>query len=419
MEHHVAGLIGLIHRHRHDGGGDRGGLGSLLTHLYLSLLQHGRHIHGGVGHVAEMGLARLENRRGAKGRDGLVERGLGGGGEAGQLQIDQTLGHAGLQLGKLLAVELPRHLGGRLTLSGQDNGHRVGTIAVGKGHGSVILIVGIHELMLLPHHVDLLDVAGVTAERLRLGLVLVELGSPSAVEVDGVHQHGGGGGVELVHDLGNHTVGLLGTPSVDLAQGLGRREIHALHLCLEEGLHGGGILVLESHLLVHGDAVGYVDLGTAVERRRMAGNRLVGVVERLQRCAVLPQRLHDLGLRGALGPIGQHAHEVGHADGREHLGVRALLGAEKVEGKVVGLGHSLLLSVAQDEVLLIEVAFDLGRVHTVIRLLLVLLRGARAKRGSGQGCHNGCMAHVYNAFFHIMTNFVFVYDTCFSACSFA
>ena len=55
---------------------------------------------------------------------------------------------------------------------------------------------------------------------------------------------------------------------------------------------------------------------------------------------------------------------------------------------------------------LIEVALDLGCIHTVIRLLMVLLRGARAKRGSGQGCHNGCMAHVYDTFFHIITNLV-------------
>ena len=138
----------------------------------------------------------------------------------------------------------------------------------------------------------------------------------------------------------------------------------------------------------------------------MIDNRLIGVVERLQRCAVLPQGLHDLGLRGAFGTIGQHAHEVGHTDGRKNLRVHTLLGAEKVEGEVVGLGHSLLLSVAQDEVLLIEVALDLGCIHTVIRLLMVLLRGARAKRGSGQGCHNGCMAHVYDTFFHIITNLV-------------
>ena len=50
------------------------------------------------------------------------------------------------------------------------------------------------------HHLDFLDVAGVAAETLQLGVLGVEPVGPGTVEVDGVHKVGRGARIHAVND---------------------------------------------------------------------------------------------------------------------------------------------------------------------------------------------------------------------------
>ena len=70
--------------------------------------------------------------------------------------------------------------------------------------GGIGAVGGVGIFIVLVHHLDFLDVAGVALETLQLGVLRVELVRPRAVEVDGVHQVGHGARIHVVDDPRDH-----------------------------------------------------------------------------------------------------------------------------------------------------------------------------------------------------------------------
>ena len=238
-------------------------LSALFADLNLSLLQHSRNEHSCVSHTAEVGTAREHGLR-SKSREGSVEADTGSGRESWQLQVDNALGHLLLKLGKLGSRELLHHVVDRNALIGQQYGHGVLAVAIRQFDGSKAVVVGIEELTLLMHHINLLDVACVALKVLQTGILLRELMSPRTIEVDGVEQYGNVGGIETVDYGRNHTVGLVGAPLIDMFESLWRREVEVLDISGILTAYGAGIGALELKALVEGYVVGDVDSGEFV-----------------------------------------------------------------------------------------------------------------------------------------------------------
>ena len=401
MEHHATLGLRLHQTHAHDGGRHSGGLCTLLAHLYLGLLKHLRHAELAACKLAEVGL-RGEDERRTQLCYYLIERLLHLGGEARELQIHVTLSHVAEQSLILLSVHPCHYLTHRFALCRQQHCHAVGSVTVGDAHSLVAFAVGIIVVIVAVHHAHTLHVTRIAAERFHLGLLLVKLISPRSIEVDGVHQVGYSLWVNLVDDAGNHAVGLVGAPAVDALERLGGSEVQALHARLIVSLHR--LLELAVHLeaVVHCHIIGNVHLHIPVHMAGLLHHHARELVDVPQRRLVLSltcpaQGGKHLLLGVAAGAIGQHAHQVGDAQGRYYAGVHTHGLAEEIEGKVIVLPHHLALCIRQHQMGTVDVL-----AHTPVWLIVSssLFHSCRAAACESHRCcaHQG---HSLHHTFHI------------------
>ena len=254
------------------------------------------------------------------------------------------------------------------------------------------------------HHRRPLDVAGIAVEGLYAGVGFIKLVGPGTVEVDGIHQHSHVIGAELVDDARYHAVGLSLTPAVEIVYRRSFAKVAAGHLGIVEVLHLGHIVGVETRLLVYGDAVCHIDAGLAVQTRCLVNERLADLVERIHLTVVYAEGLHDFGTGSAVGAVGEHRHEIRHADGRNHLGVHARLGTHQVERHAVDAPQSRLLGVGEYEILAVEFFYfhDLTCVHVCVFGSGLLAGGTRAEAGhhhDGGGYYIGCLVHLCSFYY--------------------
>ena len=111
----------------------------------------------------------------------MVDRGL----EARQFQVDVLKSAFLLPILPVLAGETLQHVRQRLVFVRQEDGHAVGTVAIGKYQILAEIVVGIIECLPLPHHRH--DGAR-RSEGFVACVFLVKLRRPAALEADSVQQ---------------------------------------------------------------------------------------------------------------------------------------------------------------------------------------------------------------------------------------
>ena len=270
-----------------------------------------------------------------------------------------------------LGCQCAEHVAYALSLTGQQEGDAVGTVAIGQGECLAEVVVGIGEQVLLMHHRHLEQIlvrAGVL-EVFHLGLLGIELLRPGSLEVDGVEQIADGSGRELVlaEHLLYHLLRVVAGPLVDGVEGLAVAEV--------AGFGRGQVVVVgllhevrvQRVILIQEDGVGNHHLRQLVEVGGLCEHLLAEGVDAVGSCVAEAEGLVDLcqGLAGS--SVVEHTQGVGDADGRENLILQGIARtAEEVEGEVVVAVHQVHFGSRQFDVLdRIVLGVDVLRIDVV------------------------------------------------------
>ena len=108
-----------------------------------------------------------------------------------------------------------QHVVDGLALLGQQDGHAVGSVAVGQVDNLKVFRLAVSEIFFRVHHGHFF--AAVAFKAFVFRVASVELLCPGSLEVDGVQQVADGIGLErlLVQHFGNHFLRVVAGPLVD------------------------------------------------------------------------------------------------------------------------------------------------------------------------------------------------------------
>ncbi len=243
---------------RHADGGDSSSFATIFIELGVGLVLDSADKQGFIGHAGEVG-ARKTGRFHAKGTERVFEVHVVVELEARQGEVDFALPGSGLDGREHRSVQASDEGIDVDALVGQQNIElNALVLAERQGHSRVVLALRIAHVAIAEHHVRVFG-ASFTSEAASGGQVLVELGGPGALEVDGIEQIHDHVGRNLLDDGGNLAVGVALGPTVDVGDGLGVEEVGGVNL----GLVAGGSTVeeigLECDVLLGPDGVGHLE----------------------------------------------------------------------------------------------------------------------------------------------------------------
>lgn len=156
---------------------------------------------------------------------------------------------------------------------------------------------------------------------MQVGELLVEGHRPRCLEVGRLKQHHDSGGTELVDDLADAILGLLGAPAIDVVDGLASAEIGDVDLGAEDLLVRGQELRIDLDALARPDSAGETELDVERAAGEVANQVAESLIDQL-RIAVIrhAERLED-GLAGLATGSGEGATEAEGDAGRrnEHI----------------------------------------------------------------------------------------------------
>lgn len=331
--------------------GDSGGLGAFLGDLLEGLVLDLGDEHAAVD-AGEVG-ARRKRFRHAELLEALVERDVILHLVARQPQMTVARHQRAVAADEAGAGERVEHVIDALVGARQDEGH-LHAPALAEGQADHLVVVGLRVVHVpAAEHERNLAVARDASEVLQVGELLVEGHRPRCLEVGRLEQHQDGGRAELVDDLGDPVLGLLGAPAVDVIDGLASAEIGDVHFGAENRAVGGQEVRIDLDALASPDRAGEAELDIERVAAQVADEVAEGLVDELRIAVVRhAERLEDSGTRLATG-TGEGAAEAEGDAGRrhEHILPRTSLGLFTQEseaevgggGKKANTGHRCVL----------------------------------------------------------------------------
>ncbi len=320
--------------------GDSGGLGPFLGDLLERLVLHLRDEHAAVD-AGEVGLRR-ERLTHAELLEALVERDVVLHLVARQPEMTVAGNERTVAADETGAGERVEHVTDVLAGVGQDEGHlHAAALAERQADHLVVVRLRVEHVATAEHERHLVG-AGDAAEVVQVGELLVERHRPRCLEIGRLEQHQHGGRAQLVDDLRDPVLGLLGTPAVDVVHRLARAEIGDVDLGVEDGTVRGQEVRIDLDALARPDGTGKAELDIEGAAGEVAHEVAEGLVDQLGVAVVRhAKRLEDGGTRLAAGTGESAAEAEGDAGRRyEHILPRTgfVLLAEESEAEVGGGG---------------------------------------------------------------------------------
>lgn len=242
----------------HADGGDSSSFATVFVELGVGLVLDGADHQVFIGHAGEVGtrqagrfhaegaervfeidvIVELETRQGevdfafvGGGLDGRQHRGVQAVDEG--IDLDVGVGQQNVELNALVLTER-------------------------QGHGRVVLAPHVAHVAIAEHHVRIFG-ASFTSKGAGGGQVLVELGRPGSLEVDGIEQIHDHVGRDLLDDGWNLAVGVALGPAVHVINGLGVEEVGGIDLGVVAGSSPVEEIGLEFDVLLRPDGVGHLE----------------------------------------------------------------------------------------------------------------------------------------------------------------
>lgn len=328
-------------RHRLEADADCGDsrcLAAFLVELGVGLVLHHVDVHGSVGHPGEVG-AGAAGFLHAEILERLDQVGVVVDLEARNAEDDLLL-VAGLDRKELLA----RKTGDERVDVGAVGGEQeveadLAVLAERQRNGGVGGVFDVADALLVVHERNRRGGAGEVGEGAVVGLALVELARPGALEVDRVEQEHHHVGRNVLDDGRNLALGLVARPGVDGVFGSGVGEVGGRHLRVEVLGDGLDEVGLERHGLLGPDGVGDIELDAGVLRGERVQQRLERGIDDIDALGrVVAQGGLHAGKSGVTGAVHGHGERDGDRSGRQ----KNALG-------LVGGGRDFLLQQAQSE----------------------------------------------------------------------
>lgn len=310
IDEHVTRIAHALERHAHSG--DSSSCATIFVKHGVGLVLDGADHQVCIGHAGEVS-ARQAGRFHAEGAERVFEIDVVVELEARQGEIDLAFVGSVLDGREHRSVQAVDEGIDLDAFFGQQNVEvNALVLAERQSHRRVVLAPRVAHVAIAEHHVRIFG-ASFTSEGAGGSQILVKLGRPWALEVDGVEQIHDHVGRNFLDDGGDLAVGVALGPAVDIGDGLGVAEVGAVDL----GVVTGGSTVeeigLEFDVLFSPDGIGQLEHDTNVG---------VG----------------DTGDDGSeTGVDGFHALRFGVAQGSLHGRESGFLGT--VEGHRQGDGH--------------------------------------------------------------------------------
>ena len=151
-------------------------------------------------------------------------------------------------------------------------------------------------------------------ELLVFGILGVELLGPVGLEIDGIEQIGHHIRLHFIQNRRNHPFRLFFAPTIDVAEGLRRREVEGFGLRIVVILHILLKLGQQQIILVDEDGIGDVKFHVRIGLREVVDQILAIVVHGLDAALMEAKRLFEFLLGVARRGIVHHAEHVGDAE---------------------------------------------------------------------------------------------------------